>query len=461
MSDELTQVSASRLAGMLRDRTVSPVEVAEAYLRRIQQLNPEVNAVVSIASNVIDCAREAEATIMRNNNVGKLCGVPLTVKDTIDVRGLRSTAGSRIRQGHVPRGDAGAVARLRGAGAIILGKTNTSEMALEYSADNPVFGRTNNPYDASRTPGGSSGGCAAAVAAGLSSGSLGSDLVGSIRIPAHFCGVVGFKPTTGRVPSSGHYPPAAGAYSLAASLGPIAQSVEDAMLLYGVLSHRERVIDEGALESHQASLLGVGLAYFTSDAAAPASPEIIRAVERAAAAMRDAGMNVKEERPPGFESATDLWLRLCSRETQRIVCSAYKGREDEAGHAAKLIIDSAAASVPQTLDDFHNAWCERDKARSMLLDWMETTPLVVAPVGAITAFGHDANRRFTAEGKRFGLFRAFGYAQAANVFDLPAISVPVGRTREGLPIGVQVIGRPLEEWQVLAAAHVLESAVGS
>ena len=166
MSEELTKLSATKLAAMIRARAVSPVEVVEAHLRRIESLNPRLNAVVTHASNALDLAREAEGKVMRGEGAGALLGVPLTVKDTIETRGMRTTGGSKLRAGHVPRADAAAVARLRAAGAIIIGKTNTSEMALEYNADNPVFGRTNNPHDETRTPGGSSGGCAAAVACG-------------------------------------------------------------------------------------------------------------------------------------------------------------------------------------------------------------------------------------------------------------------------------------------------------
>jgi len=458
LSEELTKLSAAKLAAMIRAREVSPVEVVEAHLRLMESLNPRLNAVVTHASNAIDLAREAEAAVMRGEGVGALLGVPLTVKDTIETRGMRTACGSKLRAGHVPRADAPAVARLRAAGAIILGKTNTSELALEYNADNPVFGRTNNPHDETRTPGGSSGGCAAAVAACMTAGSLGSDLSGSIRVPAHFCGVVGFRPTAGRVPSAGHFPPVTGPYSLGASLGPLARSVEDAAALYEVLAGRMAFEGAGGLRVEE--LRGLRAAFFTDDGVAPVTDETREAVVRAAEALKDAGLIVVNERPPGFESATDIWLSLFSRETQRIVCSVYKGREEEAGRAARLIIESAACSARPTLDDFLNAWGERDRLRAALLEWMEETPLVVAPVGAVAGLTHEGPRHFVVGEKQFGLFRAFGYAQAANVFDLPAVCVPAGRTGEGLPVGVQIVGRPFEEARVLAAARVVERASG-
>src|SRR5215212_9032704 len=200
MSDELTSLSAGRAAELIRGGELSPVELVGAYLRRVESLNPRLNAVVTLAPDVLELARKAEAAAARGEELGPLHGVPLTVKDTIDVRGVRTTRGSRVDAGRVPAEDAPAVSKLRAAGAIIFGKTNCAELALEYTAENLVFGRTNNPHDLTRSPGGSSGGCAAAVAARLTAASLGSDLAGSVRIPAHFCGVAGLRPTAGRVP---------------------------------------------------------------------------------------------------------------------------------------------------------------------------------------------------------------------------------------------------------------------
>src|SRR6266498_6008400 len=238
--DELTNQSATRLLEMMSRREVSPVEVVQAQLRRIEKLNPTLNAIVTIAPDVLSKASEAEAAISRGESKGGLMGLPITIKDTIETGGLRSTSGSSRRAQFIPERDAPAVARLKAAGAIILGKTNTAEMAMDYTADNPVFGRTNNPYDLSRTPGGSSGGEAAAIASCMSPGGIGSDLAGSIRIPTHFCGVVGLKPTVGRVPGAGQFPPAIGPYSLGAVIGPMARSMNDLRLLFNVLAGNEK-----------------------------------------------------------------------------------------------------------------------------------------------------------------------------------------------------------------------------
>jgi Asp-tRNA(Asn)/Glu-tRNA(Gln) amidotransferase A subunit family amidase len=457
LSEELTKIPATELAERIRARDISPVEAVEAYLRRVEEWNPKLNAIVThAAEHALEQARETESAITRGEAGGALLGVPLTVKDTIETRGMRSTAGSKVRARHVPHADAPSVARLRAAGAVVFGKTNTSEMALEYCADNPVFGRTNNPHDLARTPGGSSGGCAAAVAACMTAGSLGSDMTGSVRVPAHFCGVVGLRPTAGRVPAAGHCPPAVGPYTLGASLGPLARTVADAELLYNVLAGR--TTDARATKAED--LRGQRVAVFIDDSKAPVTDATREAVARAAEALRDAGLVVVEEQPPGLEVATDLWLSLFSRETQRIVCAAYKDHEDEAGRAARIILDSAECATPPTLEGFLDAWCERDRLRAALLEWMERTPLLLTPVGAVTAFEHDAPRSFVVGDKRFGLFRAFGHAQSCNVFDLPAVSIPAGRTGEGLPVGVQVVGRPFDERRVLAAARRIEAATG-
>src|SRR6266850_5648228 len=198
--NDLSLQSITFLAAQIAARKVSPVEVLQAHLDRIKEINPQLNAIVTLAPDAMQQAGEAEAAIVRGDELGLLHGVPVTIKDTIETAGLRTTSGSSMRAQFVPTRDSPAVARLKAAGAIILGKTNTAEMAMDYTTDNPVFARTVNPYDPSLTTGGSSGGEAAAIATCMSPGGIGSDLAGSVRIPAHFCGIAGLKPTVGRVP---------------------------------------------------------------------------------------------------------------------------------------------------------------------------------------------------------------------------------------------------------------------
>ena len=312
-------MSAAELAGSIRAREVSPVEAAEAYLRRIENVNPRLNAVVTLAPDALERAREVEAALMRGDEAGALAGVPVTVKDTIDVRGLRSTGGSRLRAERVPEEDALAVARLKSAGAVVIGKTNCPEFALDYTSENAVFGRTNNPHDLGRTPGGSSGGCAAAVAARMTAASLGSDLAGSVRIPAHFCGVAGLKPTSRRIPGDGHVPPMSGLHSLGASLGPLARGVEDLRLLFGVLAADARASRDVEVKASRRGaevasgrgtraagggaaaerLKGVRVAWYAEACGVPVSSETRAALGGAVRALEGAGLDVVEELPPG------------------------------------------------------------------------------------------------------------------------------------------------------------------
>ena len=456
---DLTLHSATKLAELIRQRDVSPVEVVEAYLYRIDEVNPSLNAIVTLAPNVLEQAREAEVALQRGDSVGPLHGVPLTVKDTIETAGLRTTSGSALRATYIPDKDAPAVARLKTAGAIILGKTNAAEMAMDYTADNPVFGRTNNPHDPTRTPGGSSGGEAAAIAAFISAGGVGSDLAGSIRIPAHFCGIAGLKPGTGRVPGAGQFPPGAGPYALGSAIGPMARSIADLDLIFAVLAGNAGGRSSAEeLTARRAALPGQRVGWYADDGVAPVTAETRVAVEFAARALADAGLAVEERRPPGIERSLELWLKLFSRASVVQLRNLYTGQEEKAGSFVSWRLRTADDTPPPTLDDYINAWLERDRLRAELINWMDLTPLVIAPVGATPAVEHDAHKVAVA-GKSFSTFQAFSYCQAFNVFDLPAVSVPAGRSREGLPIGVQIVGRPGAEETVLAAAQIVEEAL--
>ena len=448
----------------MRARTVSPVEVIAAHLRRADELNPRLNAIVTFAPDALEQAHVAEQTLSHGgSDAPPLCGLPLTIKDSIATRGLLTTSGSRLRAAYVPSTDAPAVARLRAAGAIILGKTNVCELLLDYTSENPVFGRTNNPHDVTRTPGGSSGGAAAAVSACLSAGDVGSDLAGSIRIPAHFCGIAGLLPTIGRVPNAGHFPPPEGPFAAHETFGPLARTVADLELLFGVLADLKPAAvaspDDEARDKAARELRGRRVAWYTDDGIAPVTTETKQAVAAAARALGEAGLLPTETRPPGVGRAAELWLELFARAVQRQMCALHAGREELAGPSASASIRRGRLAPTQTVDDYFAAWFERDQLRAALLAWMEETPLLVAPVGAVPAFAHDA-KRVVAGGQELSLWRAFSYAQAFNVLGLPAATVPAGRSPEGLPIGVQIVGRPYREDEVLAAARVVEAALG-
>lgn len=444
---DLVEQPLVKLAEMIRSRQVSPVEVVEAHLQRISKLNPQLNAVVTIAPDVLDRAR---AVAISGENMGPLHGVPITIKDTIETAGIRSTSGSPRRVDFVPTRDASAVARLKAAGAIILGKTNPAEMAMDYNGDNPVFGRTNNPHNLSLTPGGSSAGEAVAIATGMSPAGLGSDLAGSIRIPSHFCGISGLKPTTGRIPGDGQFPPSTGPYSLGAVIGPMARSVADLRLMLQVLSDDQ---------SGEKELNGLRVAWYTDDGISPVTADTREAVKWTARVLADFGLAVEERRPPHVERGYQLWLKLFSRASVVQLRDVYDGHEESAGSFVRWRLATADDNPSPTLDEYISAWMERDRLRLELLEWLRSTQLIVAPVGATPAFAHDTLKLNVGE-STIGVFKAFSYSQTFNVFDLPVVTVPVSKTAEGLPIGVQIIGPPLAEELVLSAAAVVEDALG-
>src|SRR5689334_4685108 len=348
MSDFIRN-SLATIAQLIQQREVSSIEVVQAHLQRISEVNPRLNAIVTLAPDVIERAKRAVTG-------GPLYGVPLTIKDTIETAGLLTTSGSKLRANFVPEHDAPAVARLKAAGAIILGKTNAAEMAMDYTADNPVFGRTNHPLNHDLTPGGSSGGEAVAVATCMSPGGLGSDLAGSVRIPAHFCGICALKPTTGRVPGELQFPPSIGPYSLGAVIGPLARTAGDLRLLFSALSK-----DPFERKSHD--LRGLRAAWYTDDGVAPVTDETARAVATAARALSDAGLIVEERRPPHVEQGNELWLKLFSRASVVQLRGVYKGRENEGGSFVSWRLGTADDTRAPSLDEYIAFWMERDRLR--------------------------------------------------------------------------------------------------
>ncbi|HKR59051.1 MAG TPA: amidase, partial [Pyrinomonadaceae bacterium] len=424
----------------------------QAHLDRIDQLNGKLNAIVTIAPDVLDQARQAE-TLTRAKRLGPLHGLPLTIKDTIATAGIRTTSGSRVRKDFVPKVDAPAVARLKAAGAIILGKTNTPEMAIPYETDNAVFGRTNNPYDLSLTPGGSSGGEAAAIASCLSPGGVGSDLSGSIRVPAHFCGIVGLKPSSDRIPMLGHVPVVSGPLAAAACLGPMARVVADVSLLFSVLATEA----EPSVTAEQLKSLRV--CWYDFDGVTPVSRETKLAVRAAVDALSQAGVTCVERRPPAVDSGSRLWVELFAEASAKDLREFYSGKEELAGPLVSRILEAPRRKHQQGPEDWEKALQERDRLRQELLSMMDDTPVIIAPVGATAAFPHHTNR-VDVEGESVSVFRAFSYSQTYNVFDLPAVVVRAGETTSGLPLGLQIVGKPFSEDLILAVAAIVEAALG-
>jgi amidase len=459
---ELTYASATELARAIRRGDVSSEEVIIAYLNRIEEINPKLNAFVYVATDeALSQARDADRT--RGQFKGPLHGVPVSIKDTIETAGIPTVAGTRLRQSFIPESDAPVVARLKQAGAIILGKTNVPECAMDYRCENPVFGRTSNPWDLGRVPGGSSGGEAAAIASGCSPAGVGSDLGGSIRVPAHFCGITGLKPTPGRIPGSGHFPPGIGPFALGASLGPMARRVEDLALMLKVLAGFEPT-DPASVpipprNLDQIRLDGMKVMWYTDDGISPTTAATRQAVYSAVATLADRGFEISERRPTGIERSHELWYVWLAQSGVPGVISLYDGKQELMGPLL-VALKQVAETQSLAMSQFLSAWYARDMLRAEVVSQMSDWPIIIAPVAAIPAFEHDHRNGFEIEGKQVEYLKAFSYAQAYNLLGLPVVVVPCGRSPEGLPIGVQVVGRPFEEETVLAVASIIEEALG-
>ena len=453
------------MAGMVRDRAVSPVELVEAHLAQIAAQNPRINAFVTVFEDEAHAeARRAENAVMRGEPLGLLHGVPVTVKDSFDIAGLPTLCGSRFRVGHKAAQDATAVARLRAEGAIILGKTNTPEFLSTFETDNFITGRTNNPWNPERTPGGSSGGEAAAIAAFCSAGGIGSDGGGSIRIPAHFCGIAGLKPTPGRVSANGHFPLMTHPGGLLGGVGQLARSAEDLRLLFAALAGYDSQDPFSApVPLRPPSEAGLRVGLFEQFYRVPVDPEIRETVHRAGRALAGLAIPVEPFEPQGLERAPNLWWFFMGQMTARLTQQMIQGREADAHWTTKELLAGGLGETAPTVEQLLLNLATRDRMRASLLRQMESYPVLLTPPCGVTAFPHRTRRwKVGAEGEQaeIGLFQATMPATPFNLLGLPGVVVPFGMSSEGLPIGVQLVGRPWEEELLLELAVRLENARG-
>ena len=461
---ELVFLSAAEMAVMIRQKKLSPVELVEAYLARIAALNRKLNAYVQVdAEGAVRQARAAAERVMRGDGLGPLHGVPLSIKSSIDVAGLRSESGTRLRAGYVARQDAPLVERLKAAGGIILGVTNSPELLMAWETDNLLYGRTNNPWDLSRTPGGSSGGEAAAIAAGCSAGGVGSDGGGSIRVPAHFSGICGLKPTPGRIPATGHFPTSVGPFALIGVVGPMARTAEDLRLLFEVMQGP----DEGDTFSAPVPVRWPGgrevkkirIGYFEDDGRTPVTAETSATVRTAAESLKRAGFEVVPFRPQGLERARQLWWKFFGIAGGMLLGPMTRGHEEELSPILGEFSSWVAGEPAHSGESLLETWIGRDELRAQVFAQMRDIPVLLCPVAAIPAFRHG-ERSWAIEGRAVKYLDAWSYTQWFNLLGMPAAAVPVGQSREGLPIGVQVVARPWQEEVVLAIAAELERLLG-
>jgi len=447
----------------IQAKKLSPVEIVTAHLDRIAALQPKLNAFVHVdADGAREQAQHAENALRHRRSTGPLFGVPVTLKSCIDVAGWPCPAGSLLRKDYVAEMDATLSARLRAAGAILLGNTNTPEFLMAYETDNLLSGRTSNPWGLSRSAGGSSGGEAAAIASGCSAGGVGSDGGGSVRVPAHFCGICALKPTPGRIPATGHFPAGVGAFSWIGVVGPMARTIADVRALFQVMAGP----DPGdALSAPvpiapitDAQLKGLRIGILESEALGKADPEIDAALLKASNDLAAQGFLVEPLRLQGLERAIELWWFFFGPSIAHLFQPTVADQKDKLSPIFRDYLQFAQPPSPLTLDVLLSSCAERDLLRGQLLRQMRDVPILVSPVSTTTAFRHGEGT--WQPGARQCYRDTMRFSQWLNLAGFPGASVPVSVSANGLPIGIQVIGRPHEEELVLAVAERIESARG-
>ncbi|HEU5322460.1 MAG TPA: amidase [Methylomirabilota bacterium] len=456
--DDVVWRSALDVAALVRTKQVSPVALTEALLTRIETLNPRLNAYCLVAAEPARAAaREAEIALMKGEPLGALHGVPISLKDVLFTRGLRTTGGSRLFADVVPDEDAVAVGRVKAAGAVVLGKTNTSEFGHKAVTDNPLFGVTRNPWDLTRTPGGSSGGAAAAVASGLGPLALGTDGGGSVRIPAAFCGVFGFKPSAGRVPQHPGFP----GWEHVSHVGPITRTVRDAAVLLDVVAggdDRDRASlprEPGAyLDACDLGVRGLHVAWTPDLGYARVEDRVREACQDAAAEFESLGCHV-EVVNPGWEDVEEVFATL-------IAVQFYAAWSDELPARESLMDPTLVKLVRRgggiTARDYVRA------LRRVTAYWQEVHAflarfdLLLTPTVAVAPFGAEERPPREVAGEAVSVLGWMPFTFPFNLTGQPAASVPAGWTDDGLPVGLQIVGRRHADRTVLAASAAFEAA---
>jgi amidase len=465
ISDDLLFAPAHRLVAMLKGREMSAVELVDTFIERIESKNRGLNAVVTLVEE--RAAREAEESDKRLGGKGEirpLEGLPVTIKDSIITEGVRSTWGTKMFEHHVAAADSATVARLRAAGAIVIAKTNTPELTMDYDCDNPLFGPTNNPWDHSRVPGGSSGGEAAALAAGLSPLGMGSDYGGSIRVPAHFCGVAGLKPSWGTIPGSGHMSPGPAApppVAHMATIGPMARFVDDLTLAYNIVRgpHPSTPYTVPTLEARPETvdIKKLRCAVFTAACDVKVDTDIRAAVERAAKALQKLGVPVDEVKPP-VDDGPVIWWEYAMADGNKLLMELFGKHLETMRDRMKQTLVAAPPAEKSAADFFRIAF-RRDAWRVQLAEFMEKYPIIIGPPFCSSAFKHGAFD-VDVDGASESLYRANWPVLWGNCAGLPGVVVPTGLDRHKLPIGVQINGRAFGEEAVLAIARAVEKELG-
>lgn len=462
MSD-ITRLGAAALGRLTNRGELTALQVVDAHLRRADAVNPQINAITDLqADRARAAAEKADKERRAGRATGPLHGVPVTVKSSIAAEGFRYECGSPLRRGKIAEVDATLVRRLKAQGAIVIGTTNVPEYLMAYETDNALYGRTNSPLDSEFTPGGSSGGCAASVAAGCAAASFGSDAGGSVRVPAHFCGLYGLKPTPGAIPRTGHWPGVSGPSTTLAAVGPIARTADDLALLLTCTSGFDgEDISACHLDPGQSAAMerirDLRIGWFDTAWNTPVTPETRSAVREAATALRARGFQIERKNLRGLEQAPRVWWEQFGIALKTLIdVSVPRGYR-----LHPLSYEAMATDAEQSKLQYESllfSWVTQDQMRHKLLEQMQDCPVLLCPVASVAAFRHG-ERSWRIEGETVQYPGAFAYSQVFNLLGVPAATVPVGVSADGMPIGVQIAGRPGEDWIVVAVARALETAL--
>ncbi len=475
VADALAFASATDLAASIRCKHVSALELSRHYIARIERFDAVLNAVVvRDFERALDAARAADAALARGEPLGPLHGVPMTVKESFDVAGWPTTWGVPEHRHHIARHDAAVVGRLKAAGAHLLGKTNVALRLGDWQSYNDVYGTTRNPWDPARSPGGSSGGAAAALAAGLTGLELGSDIGGSIRNPAHFCGVYGHKPTYGIVPTAGHNPPGIVSVQDMNVVGPLARNADDLQRALEIVAGPDRLRSPGwRLElppPRTRTLRGLRVAIWPDEASFCTSTEISDRVQAVGDRLARAGATVCDRARPALspKASYATYLGLLGSTGLAQLPDAYHAANQAA--AAALDPDDASPLAILTrarvLD--HRRRSDLDEARTrMRLQWrafFDEWDVVICPVSATTAYAHDhrpkPERVLTVDGVPSSHYEQYVWVGLASAAYLPSTTFPTGPARDGLPIGLQIIGPEYGDRTTIEVARLIAQEIG-
>ncbi|MEM8831873.1 MAG: amidase [Cyanobacteria bacterium P01_G01_bin.19] len=476
--------TASQLAQMIRERELSSTEVVKAYVEQIAKYNGRINAIATLdAEGAIQRAKAADEAIARGENWGALHGVPITVKDTLETSELRTTAGYKPLANYIPRQDAIAVARLKAAGAILLGKTNCPDLAADYQSQNAIFGRTNNPWNVNYTPGGSTGGGAAAIAAGFSPLELGSDGGGSIRQPAHCCGVFGYKPTDRLVPTLGHLPELPGyprSIRHVLTIGALARCIADLKLCLSIIagadSRQPEIPPVTLTEAVDQPLAALRLAWTAELGNLVIDHEIELTMKKFVARLEEVGCTVERQIPPdfNFDLAWQTYGESYGRELliaepvlswdnlmTTLKINYYRFQVNKR-YRDSPIEKGLLKVLPLSLKKYMKALTIRDRSVAQMDSFLSGWDAYICPVSSVTAFPHQTKGKPIEVNKIKLPYNTAcgGYATLFNFTGHPVVVIPIGQSKAGLPIGVQIVGERWQDLKLLAIAERISKIIG-